>query len=412
MGLAEVTRESVFEALAEFDALGREEFLAKYGFGRARSYFLVHEGERYDSKAVVGAAHGFVRGRAALRPGEFSGGDRTVSELLRRLGFEVVREEGTRRRPPLTVEELSGGTWVERVEPRTARDGRPTLKYAVAILWALGRAARGLPRTTNWQETHDGLKPLLDEFCREGENLRRNPARAVNGLLRDGLWDLGPHAPLAPPKGGRPRSWYEAQEPVGGLVEVMYAWVTASEARLWAAVAAVEDFFELDDDAVRLLARVGLGEESGPGDEAGRVRLDAAAAGTWRPLEGDEFRELYATAVRLIERSEAPGRRQAVTTSRPARSKAAREAVLARSGGRCEYCGQDAPGVTGAGRPILEVDHVRELAAGGRDHPEQMIALCPNCHAVKTRGADRHAMAGELLERVARLHRDAGGAES
>jgi hypothetical protein len=40
----------------EFDSLGREEFLAKYGFGEARSYFLVRDGKAYDSKAVVGAA--------------------------------------------------------------------------------------------------------------------------------------------------------------------------------------------------------------------------------------------------------------------------------------------------------------------------------------------------------------------
>jgi len=46
MALADVTSPAaVLEAVAEFDALGREQFLAKYGFHPARSYFLVHNGQ-------------------------------------------------------------------------------------------------------------------------------------------------------------------------------------------------------------------------------------------------------------------------------------------------------------------------------------------------------------------------------
>ncbi|WP_372494440.1 HNH endonuclease signature motif containing protein [Actinoallomurus purpureus] len=41
---------------------------------------------------------------------------------------------------------------------------------------------------------------------------------------------------------------------------------------------------------------------------------------------------------------------------------------------------------------MLEVDHIDQLADGGRDHPIQMIALCPDCHAVKTRGRTRHRL--------------------
>ena len=38
---------------------GRHAFLARYGFGPAKEWVLVHGGKRYDSKAIVGAAHGF-----------------------------------------------------------------------------------------------------------------------------------------------------------------------------------------------------------------------------------------------------------------------------------------------------------------------------------------------------------------
>jgi hypothetical protein len=51
------SRSALLQALDEFDRLGRAGFLAKYRFGPARRYFLAHEGQLYDSKAIVGAAH-------------------------------------------------------------------------------------------------------------------------------------------------------------------------------------------------------------------------------------------------------------------------------------------------------------------------------------------------------------------
>jgi hypothetical protein len=45
--------------VAEYDSLGGAAFMSKYGFGRARSYFLEIDGKRYDSKAIMGAAHGY-----------------------------------------------------------------------------------------------------------------------------------------------------------------------------------------------------------------------------------------------------------------------------------------------------------------------------------------------------------------
>jgi 5-methylcytosine-specific restriction protein A len=57
----------------------------------------------------------------------------------------------------------------------------------------------------------------------------------------------------------------------------------------------------------------------------------------------------------------------------------------------------EAKDITDAGSAILEVDHVQDLAKGGLDGPGQMIALCPNCHAIKTRGCSRERLRGELL---------------
>lgn len=90
MTLSDLNREAVLKAIEEFDALGRGDFLRKYLFRPARSYFLILGGRRYDSKAIVGAAHGYLPGCAALAAADFSGGERTVKVQLERLGFVVT----------------------------------------------------------------------------------------------------------------------------------------------------------------------------------------------------------------------------------------------------------------------------------------------------------------------------------
>jgi 5-methylcytosine-specific restriction protein A len=67
VGLSDLTGKAVLSAIAEFDAIGRDEFLKKYGFGRSRGYFVTYQGRPYDSKAIAGAAHGNVGGLKSLQ---------------------------------------------------------------------------------------------------------------------------------------------------------------------------------------------------------------------------------------------------------------------------------------------------------------------------------------------------------
>ena len=104
MALSDVTSEGVERAIAEFDRLGRDAFLAEHGFGKARGYFLVRDERRYDSKAIAGVAHGHDRpDLGALTSEDFSGGDATVARHLESLGFDVERPP---RNPPWAEEEL------------------------------------------------------------------------------------------------------------------------------------------------------------------------------------------------------------------------------------------------------------------------------------------------------------------
>ncbi|MBB6121637.1 HNH endonuclease [Nocardiopsis algeriensis] len=88
MPLTDITRDAVLQAIAEYDDLGQDDFLDTYGFKRAVSYDLVHNGRTYDSKAICGVAHKYVTGQA-LPASKFSGGAATVGKKLSALGFEV-----------------------------------------------------------------------------------------------------------------------------------------------------------------------------------------------------------------------------------------------------------------------------------------------------------------------------------
>src|SRR6266478_763457 len=92
MALPDLTEPTaVIKAIEEADALGRKAFPDKYGFGPSREYFLQHNGNLYDSKAIVGAAYGFqYPAEGPLKPSDFSGGDSTVRTKLEELGFKVV----------------------------------------------------------------------------------------------------------------------------------------------------------------------------------------------------------------------------------------------------------------------------------------------------------------------------------
>lgn len=89
MSQTKITRSAVLKAIAEYDELGRAAFLTKYGYGEARSYVLVHEGRRYDSKAIAGVAHQWSSMGRPLTANGFNGGVNTVVKWLTKLGFTV-----------------------------------------------------------------------------------------------------------------------------------------------------------------------------------------------------------------------------------------------------------------------------------------------------------------------------------
>lgn len=109
--LTDLTPEAVEQAMDEFDRLGREAFLAKYGFGEAQRLYIVRDTKRYDIKAIVGAAMGYLPGREPLTHDEFSSGLHLMP-LVQSLGFHAIdtdADEQSTGEPADDTETTSGG---------------------------------------------------------------------------------------------------------------------------------------------------------------------------------------------------------------------------------------------------------------------------------------------------------------
>jgi 5-methylcytosine-specific restriction protein A len=395
VSLKDIGREQVLAAIAEYDRLGQDEFLTKYGFKPARDYVLVYDGKSYDSKAIVGVAHGYLPGEQPLKASEFSGGNATVGRLLRDLGFVVSVGSC-----------LTGEGFAELLTKLNVNrpGGVPALYQPITLLWAFGRARSGEPRLVPWQHTERALHDLFTRYGRPGEEKGRAayPASALYGA---GLWDIYAGAvPVPRSHGSVTESWFRDRQPMSGLALPVYELLRTSVAARIAAVAALVGTFFTDVPFVELLEEVGLsdaGIAAGIGAPEEPVLPTSPAEEAYRT-----HYELYELAKRGLQGRD--GQRVERTVLKSVRSAAARKAVLARSGGQCENpsCGIRLQDVTDVGDPILEIDHVWDLALGGPDDPAQMIALCPNCHAIKTRGRTRESLREVLLE-VARDRHEA-----
>lgn len=82
---------SVQRAIKEYDDVGRDAFLHRYGFGPSVFYDLVHKEKQYPPKAIAGVAYGYqYPDRGALTCKQFHSG-RDTNRALERMGFKVIR---------------------------------------------------------------------------------------------------------------------------------------------------------------------------------------------------------------------------------------------------------------------------------------------------------------------------------
>lgn len=380
-GLSDLTLPgAVEEAIAEFRLLGRTAFLGKYGFDESRDYFLRAAGELFDSKPIVAAAFGYEHPRLGpLAPGDFSGGANGAVRALRRLGFEVVTP--AQITPPKLGQEFPTRTDIYKAFGGNKQAGimRFPGEHVVNVFSDAAGPYADEPPT------------LTEQFGYRGEGLV-GPHRLTSG--GNALLEAARISSTAV------RFWYK---PLGGS----FAFLT------WAAV----------------LGRAwvhGIGADRAPRPEI-EWRLEAVpgpAAGEWPEeisavLEEASFSwddgpygpeakagSSYGDLLERVEDRGQPRRRGGVVRVDFVRSAAARQAVLVRASGRCESdrCTGMPAEMNRQGEPILDVDHIVDLALGGEDHPTNMAALCPNCHACKTRGANTRRWRAELSKSIRAAH--------
>jgi hypothetical protein len=90
-------RAAVLAAISEYDQLGQESFLKKYGFGKSTKFILRHEGREYDSKAIAAVAFGLqFTDKEFLGSHDLHGGirPREAAGRLMDLSFEIVGLDG------------------------------------------------------------------------------------------------------------------------------------------------------------------------------------------------------------------------------------------------------------------------------------------------------------------------------
>jgi hypothetical protein len=211
--------QAVIKAIGEYDAVGQEAFLAKYGFGPARSFFLTWNAKEYDSNAIAGAACAYQPGVGrALSAAEFSGGETGAVARLRALGFTV--RSGPAAAPGRQITRAS----VLEAVGEWDRIGRETFlaKYRAA-------AAQRYVVVENGSE-YDA-KPLVqaawalenaDQPPLEGRDFRGDRRRIAEPLRHLGFWVVRtdqPSTPEDPPLGHDPQRYLDAAAALQGPLD-------------------------------------------------------------------------------------------------------------------------------------------------------------------------------------------------
>jgi 5-methylcytosine-specific restriction protein A len=376
--LSELTdRSAVDSAVAEFQRIGRNAFLEKYGFAESRAYFANIDDELIDSKPLVAAiwAHQYPE-RPPLAAEDFSGGPANTGRALKRLGVPLVTQ--AQLNPPRL-----GDSYPDRTAIYNEYGGN---KQAGIIRFSGDDVVNVFSDAEGFYA--DDPPTLAEPFGYRGEGLN-GPHRVSaggNAYLEQARLDARPV-----------RFWYRPK----GEPFTFLTWVVVL-GRTW-----VPGIGYDKQERPELEWQLEAVPSPEPAEWPGQVRESLAEASevTEDDSSVPEARPDVSYA-ELVSRVESRGPRRkpnGVVRTDYARSAAARRAVLIRSGGRCE-----SPTCTGMpaelnrrSEPILDVDHIQDLALKGEDHPLNMAALCPNCHACKTRGANPARWRRELLGVVA-----------
>ena len=366
MALSDLTASAVLKAIEEFDRLGRDAFLKKYGFGKARDFVLQRSGHSYDSKAIAGAAHGYLPGRTALTWRQFSGGEATVEKRLEALGFTIV--SNNREPPPFPGAVLTNEEIGRRFAVGNMGGMRRSKKRNLLVI--ISDPFKGLYQD-RWEDDvlhYTGMGPSGDQSL----------GYAQNRTLAES------------PKTGIPVHLLEALDP--------QKYTYAGEVNLAAAPYQEDQLDENDRMRKVWMFPVRLKSDGiipALTDKQARI-IEENQARIARRLSIEQL------AARAKRAQKQPSQR-AAKTSVYVRDAAVAEYAKRLANGICDLCEQPAPFQNKANEAYLECHHIIWLAQGGEDTIANTVALCPNCHRkmhVLNRNTDKRKLAKRAVDRA------------
>jgi 5-methylcytosine-specific restriction enzyme A len=359
---------AVESAVSEYDRVGGENFLSKYGFKPARNYVLEVKGKHYDSKAIVGAAFGYQHGEP-LAASDFSGGEKTVKQVLEKLGFKVaLRSQLHPLQAFVPAKIYNRQRDIHARYGGQERGGISTPTRVAAIFLFTGSS--GLQYGYQDQWTEDGVYLYTGEG-QKGDMQFAGGNRAIRDHAEDGK-DLLLFESLGKGEG--------------------YRYVGPFSCASWEARASRDVDGGERSTIVFHLIRC---EE-----------MSVLPPELVHPPSSNDLSELRRRAIAAAKPK--AGKRQGAARSYRERSDAVRDYVLARANGKCECCLQDAPFTRSSGAPYLEPHHTHRLADDGPDDPRFVAGICPTCHRRIHHGADGHSVNLKVRQTILALEEALG----
>jgi len=150
------------------------------------------------------------------------------------------------------------------------------------------------------------------------------------------------------------------------------------------------------------------------GDGKEKIKFYLASVGGYNPEDyfptddPEDFEQKVRTLREKIQTTSDPignknPQQTSATITRFIRDPAVKASVLEKAVGICEGCGSPAPFYDPAGKPFLEVHHLKLLAEKGSDTIANAVALCPNCHRRCHHSSDKDVFIETIYQNVARL---------
>jgi hypothetical protein len=173
VAVSDIDEGDVLGAIELLDDPTQAEFIDSLHFKSAIQYRLVHQGLLYDSKAVVGVAHGVATGQFWTSDDLYGGvAPGSAAWALRKLGFFV-----------------DDGPIYELAQLRVDRThGKPAPYQYVVLLWAISRARTGTSRLIPFHDVSSDLSKVLAPFAIA--KTAPDPAMPWFALRDTGWWEL------------------------------------------------------------------------------------------------------------------------------------------------------------------------------------------------------------------------------